>query len=172
MGTKIRVEAIAENSLFDEVFINTIKKLAVAAGVPPAFGRYHLAVIYIYIHKLPLGVKEGTWINFKVNTNNKTPASTDTPDVSMPFKDGVTLFGIHQKCLRPHIMNTSNESAESVVTPINMMAIKLTNSTKIPTSDASVLEDIRRVLFTNGTDTAKYSVYNVGQGHCARVFSK
>ncbi|KAL5593070.1 hypothetical protein FOBRF1_012172 [Fusarium oxysporum] len=88
-GYEIRVEAIADNSLSDEVFIRELEKLAVAAG-NPGFGRYRLALISIYVHKVPPAVEVGKWINFKVETKNKTPALADSPDVSGPFTDGVS----------------------------------------------------------------------------------
>ncbi|KAF5614747.1 hypothetical protein F52700_13619 [Fusarium sp. NRRL 52700] len=88
-GYEIRVEAIADNSLSDEVFIRELEKLALAAG-NPGFGRYRLALISIYVHKIPPAVEVGKWINFKVDTKNKAPAMADSPDVSGPFRDGVS----------------------------------------------------------------------------------
>ena len=90
-GFEIRVEAIAENSLSDEVFIREIQKLAVAAG-SPSLGRYRLALISIFIHNVPPAVEVGEWINFKVDIKTKTLAIEDSPDVSGAFVDGVTLL--------------------------------------------------------------------------------
>jgi len=91
-GYEIRVEAIVENSLSDEVFMRELEKLAVAAGGNPGFGRYRLALISIYVHSVPPAVEVGKWINFKVETKNRTPATTDSPDVSGAFTDGVSLL--------------------------------------------------------------------------------
>ena len=91
-GFEIRVETIAENSLSDEVFIRQIQKLAVAAG-NPSFGRYRLALISIFVHNVPSAVELGKWINFKVDTKTKKPLeTTDSPNVSGAFQDGVTLL--------------------------------------------------------------------------------
>ena len=90
-GFEIRVEAIEENSLSDEVFIREIEKLAVAAG-NSGFGRYRLALISVFVHSVPAAVEVGKWINFKVDTTTKTPATSDSPDVSGAFTDGVTLL--------------------------------------------------------------------------------
>jgi hypothetical protein len=90
-GYEIRVEAIAENSLSDEVFFRELEKIYVATG-NPGFGRFRLAVISIYVRNVPPDVEVGQWINFKVETKNKTPATADSPDVSGTFTDGVSLL--------------------------------------------------------------------------------
>ncbi|KAL7812096.1 hypothetical protein V8C44DRAFT_89908 [Trichoderma aethiopicum] len=88
-GYEIRVEAITENSLSDELFIRAIEKMSVAAG-SPGFGRYHLALVWIYLHAVPPGVTEGTWINFKLNQQNKQLVTKQNFNLEQPFKDGMT----------------------------------------------------------------------------------
>ncbi|KAF2970781.1 hypothetical protein GQX73_g2848 [Xylaria multiplex] len=90
-GYEIRVEAIAENSLSDEVFIRAIQKMSVAAG-SPGFGRYRLALVWIYVHTVPSSVSEGSWISFKINQQNKRPVTKETPNLTLPFDDGLTVL--------------------------------------------------------------------------------
>ncbi|KAL6854485.1 hypothetical protein J3F83DRAFT_754697 [Trichoderma novae-zelandiae] len=92
-GYEIRVEAITENSLSDELFIRAVQKMSVAAG-SPGFGRYHLALVWIYLHALPPGVTEGVWINFKLNQQNKQLVTKQTFNLDQPFKDGMTRLEI------------------------------------------------------------------------------
>ncbi|EUC40124.1 hypothetical protein COCMIDRAFT_41496 [Bipolaris oryzae ATCC 44560] len=92
-ATEIRVEAIPENSLSDEIFTREIQKLIVAAGAP-SYGLFRLAIISIYVHDVPAGVEEGQWINFKVDTSNQQVIATgqNVPDLSGTFTDGVTVI--------------------------------------------------------------------------------
>jgi hypothetical protein len=90
-GFEIRVEAIPENSLSDEVFLREIQKLAVAASYP-GLGRYRLTLIAIFVHRVPPAVEVGKWINFKVDTTAKMLATEDSPDLSGAFTDGVSLL--------------------------------------------------------------------------------
>ena len=88
---EIRVDAMAENSLSDEVFTREFQKLSTASG-SPNFTRYGLALITIYVRQLPTGVQVGDWINFKVDTKNKRLAEPNTPNLASAFTDGVTIL--------------------------------------------------------------------------------
>ncbi|KAK1240483.1 hypothetical protein MKX07_004511 [Trichoderma sp. CBMAI-0711] len=88
-GYEVRVEAITENSLSDELFIRAVEKMSVAAG-SPGFGRYRLALVWIYLHAVPPGVTEGTWINFKLNQQNKQLVTKQNFNLEQSFKDGMT----------------------------------------------------------------------------------
>ena len=58
-GFEIRVEALQENSLSDEVFLRELQKLALAAGIP-SFGRYRMAILSIYVRSVPPNVEVDT----------------------------------------------------------------------------------------------------------------
>lgn len=91
-GFEIRLEAIADNSLCDEIFIREVQKLFVVAGAP-SFGLYRLALIHIYVHKVPTGIEGGKWINFKVDMKGATPVTrSNSPDLSGSFRDGITIL--------------------------------------------------------------------------------
>ncbi|KAF3228759.1 hypothetical protein TWF106_006279 [Orbilia oligospora] len=91
-GFEIRIEAIAESAFGDEIFLGTLQKLFVAGGVPLGLARFRLALVHLYVHTVPAGVTEGDWINFKVDTKEKTQATYTTPSVNSNFKDGLTVL--------------------------------------------------------------------------------
>ncbi|KAF3939641.1 hypothetical protein ABW19_dt0203792 [Dactylella cylindrospora] len=97
-GYEIRIEAVSENSLSDELFVREVQKLQAVSGAPN-FDLYELALIHIYVTSLPPGVQEGYWINFKLDTKKSTPASKDNPNLSTAFSNGITVL----ETLKPSI---------------------------------------------------------------------
>lgn len=90
-GWEIRMDGIAENTLSDNIFVQELQKVAIATN-PLGIAGLNMFIITIYLHNLPPEIKEGVWVNFKLDTTKPSRATKTSPDLSRPFSDGLTIL--------------------------------------------------------------------------------
>ena len=90
-GYEVRLDAIAENTLVDDIFLRELQKslIAVSSLGVAALPMY---LVTVYFKQLPPWLVVGEWVNFKLDTSKTRPATKTTPDVSGSFEDGVTII--------------------------------------------------------------------------------
>ncbi|KAK5651884.1 hypothetical protein OQA88_11543 [Cercophora sp. LCS_1] len=90
-GWEIRLDAIEENALSDDVFLQEVQKLVIAAS-PLGVAGSPMHIISIYFKELPPKLAVGEWVNFKLDKSKAKRCNKTEPDLSGSIEDGTTIL--------------------------------------------------------------------------------
>jgi hypothetical protein len=91
-GWEVRIDAIADNSLSDDIFLQEIQNLVIAANPLAVCGLPIYSIFVYFTAKEAPALKEGDWLDLKLDMSKNVPATKTTPDLSGTFEDKTVIL--------------------------------------------------------------------------------